>query len=1113
MTALRACGRLLALLLLLLAVLPARADTAISLLQSYRGTVNFVGTEQTLRKNDNTASCTINSNNTVYASVSGVPAGAKILSAQLYWAGSGNTPDYSVIFDGVAVTASSTRRYTSATIGSGFNYFSGAADVTTLLQTANGSHSFSGLAVDAGSPWCNSQGVLGGFSLVVIYSHASEPFRMLNLYEGFKYFQNSGFKIDLGNFNIPNPLPAEVTGRIGHVTWEGDATLSQGGESLLFNDVELSDTINPAGNQFNSASSANGDKNSYGVDFDIYTLKSPIIAPGQSTATTTYKSGQDMVMLSAEIVAMPYVANADLALSMTRSGDLRVGATSTYTLGVSNVGIDTEAGPVTVVDTLPSGLKLVSTGGSGWNCTDAAGANGATVVTCTHDGPLAGGASMSSLTLTVSPDAAGTYNNTATVFGKTGDNNSANNTASNSAGAIDAGSQSVVFTTEICKNGDPLVIAPSATGCHRFIGPVVAAANNSKIYMTLVGGANKATAVGSSDTTATIELRATCLPYSDIAKPVLRYAGVDLDCKGGWKSVTVTVPGGKPTATLPDAWTLSYNDVGRITLSMRYQSYVTGTVSIISRPYDVRFRAVQRVADGVADLKGGIADGFAKDTPKAFAAAGEPFILRLGALMANNDWAPSFGQEWTALTDMPEAVRKLVVNLDKFSVNPLSSPVLPVLTLPRDSNDDGKIDANDVDLEVDTITQRAFVLDQDFALNSASPGAIEARARWFEAGYLALTPSLASYLGTDPVGGAPAGVAPAAKERLVGGTRVIGHFYPDHFTTTLVAGLPCAPSMNCPAVSSDATKPSYPLEGAVYSTQPVDYAVIPYSLPREGENGEPATPRVLALFRNLAGSAANANIAGGTTYRNVALLRVAKPTDASAAVSALKGAFAPVPANAFPTSSSPLEVKSMKGKGAYTLAGSAYDPKNRSAQTTWSAPEVFYLRASMKEKLVTGPATTKDIEVSSGTPGAAPSVQYEAGLVAISGRLLVPNVFGSELLRLPLGLSAQYWNGTAWLTSATDSTSTVAQTLVPSKCTKAFAASCDGATLVFASGATGVQLDKGVRNLFLQSPGRGKTGSVDFTLGSALAPWLPSTPARATFGLYKSPLIYLREVY
>jgi hypothetical protein len=52
----------------------------------------------------------------------------------------------------------------------------------------------------------------------------------------------------------------------------------------------------------------------------------------------------------------------------------------------------------------------------------------------------------------------------------------------------------------------------------------------------------------------------------------------------------------------------------------------------------------------------------------------------------------------------------------------------------------------------------------------------------------------------------------------------------------------------------------------------------------------------------------------------------------------------------------------------------------------------------------------------------------------------------------------------------------------------------------------------------LQAPPRGTVGSVDFGVDNGSEngvprTWLPTTVGRATFGLYRSPLIYMREVY
>jgi MSHA biogenesis protein MshQ len=1075
---------------LLLAALPARADTAIAQSLTYRGQMNFTGTVQTLRTRSNSSTsngaCSVASS--VSASLTGIPTGATIQSAQLYWAGSGDTLDTTVTLNGQTVRAG--RQYTSQT-GNGVNYFSGAADVGAIVK-GNGTYTFSGLSVTATDPWCAVQGVLGGFALLVVYSHPDEPFRLLNVYEGFKSFQNNGFTINLSNFNVPNPLPANVTGRVGHITWEGDDTLSQGGESLLFSGKELTDTMNPSGNQFNSASNISSNSASYGIDFDAYTLDSRFITAGQTSGTTTYRSGQDLVLLSAEIVAMPFVGNADLSLAMTRTGDLRVGSTAYYTLTATNNGSDVETGPVTIVDTLPAGLKLVSTSGSGWTCTNAAGSNGATVVTCTRPGQVLAGASMVPLNITVTPGSSGNFTNTATVSGRTGDANTGNNTASNASAAFDSGSAAVVFTTEVCKDGDPIVTAPSEAGCHRFIGPVTAAAANTKIYVTAVAGA-RASAQSNYDQVLTIGLAATCLPYTNVALTYAQ-AGLGLDCKGSWKYVQITLPAGKPTAVLPNGSAFFYADVGRVSMSLSYLGITMGTVNFISRPTDIRFQSVFRSADSVADLMGTVADNWKKPTPTAFAKAGEQFTMRLGAQMADGNFAPSFGKEPTALKGiMGSDLTNLDIELDLFAANPLATPVLPV------SDNTGTLDG---------VVNGAFVLDQDFTLNAGVAGAFDAKARWFEAGYLAATPYLTDYLGTGQVGGPPDGVAATAQARIVGGTRVIGHFYPDHFETTLVASFQCAADMNCPPAPTAANPVSFPPSGVVYSTQPFAFTLTPFSLPKNG------VAQPLSLFRNLAPSAANGNQVGTTVYRNVGLSAVVKPNDTTSAV--LSG-FSLDPATPLQTSSGPANFPAMNGNAAYTL-GKPYTATDNASGML--APTLFYLRASMNERLVTGPATTRDIVVSSTTPAASPATQYEDGLMVVSGRLFVPNVAGSELLRQKVALTAQYWNGKSWVTATTDNGSTVADAMQLSNCTRFFIDpakkspnNCKtDAIAAYTPGA--VSLSGGIGKLELKSPGRGNTGSVAYTVsGGASGAWLPSTKARATFGMYRNPVIYLREVY
>src|SRR5437588_2072631 len=120
----------------------------------------------------------------------------------------------------------------------------------------------------------------------------------------------------------------------------------------------------------------------------------------------------------------------DLAISSTHT-TLTEGQPATYTVDVTNVGDYPTSGPITVTDTLPTGVTYTGASGSGWTCT----ANGQ-VVTCTSAGPLAPGASApttADVTVDQHPPASNT--NTATV-NNSSDDNSTNNSASDT-GAVD----------------------------------------------------------------------------------------------------------------------------------------------------------------------------------------------------------------------------------------------------------------------------------------------------------------------------------------------------------------------------------------------------------------------------------------------------------------------------------------------------------------------------------------------------------------------------------------------------------------------------------------------------------------------------------------------------
>lgn len=496
------------------------ADTPVTLFESHAGDVNFVGTQATRRTQPNTGnSCAVlPANTTNTATLTGIPAGATIRAAHLYWAGSYSTqtgstrttPDYNVTFEGSFISAPVNRRYTANyTVGTiNVDFYSGVADVTTQVNSKrNGTYSFSGLSVNTAAQHCSTASVMAGWSLVVIYQDAGEDFRVLNLYEGFQTFRGSSITITLNNFRVPT---SPINGKHGVISWEGDignsTTLNGFSESLVFNGTALTDASNPPGAQFNSVSniesispsSGSVDTNAYGVDFDTYTIDS-LLSAGDTFATSTYSSGGDLVILSSEIISITNTPVSDLSITKTATSSFNVGSNATYQLSVNNAGPNVEPGNIVVTDTLPAGLTYVSAVGSGWSC----GAVSQTV-TCTRTGSLAVGTTAAPITLTVAVGSAASpsVSNTASVSGTNFDNISGNdnstvNTTVTSAPTITLQKTSQTLSDPVNGTTNPKAI-PGALAEYSIqaTNSGLTAADNDSIAITDAIPANTALYVG-----------------------------------------------------------------------------------------------------------------------------------------------------------------------------------------------------------------------------------------------------------------------------------------------------------------------------------------------------------------------------------------------------------------------------------------------------------------------------------------------------------------------------------------------------------------------------------------------------------------------------------------
>ena len=229
------------------------------------------------------------------------------------------------------------------------------------------------------------------------------------------------------------------------------------------------------------------------------------------------------------------------------------------------------------------------------------------------------------------------------------------------------------------------------------------------------------------------------------------------------------------------------------------------------------------------------------------------------------------------------------------------------------------------------------------------------------------------------------------------------------------------------------------------------------------------------------------------------------------------------------------------GYGNYGFTGSTL-PAGSALQTSATAPTgtwidgVAAIVARHQVSRPTNPAAdtllTVNAAPSDGEVLASAATAVGNNVRLRYGRLRMQNAYGSELLALPVPLEAQYWNGTFYVTNTDDScTELPMDSIVMSNFTGGLAA-CEThiksptGTATLANGAI-------AGGLKLAAPGTGNAGSVDLAINVTAAaagntcvssaqsaataanrPWFgPNLGGRATFGIYKSPLIYLRENY
>lgn len=170
------------------------------------------------------------------------------------------------------------------------------------------------------------------------------------------------------------------------------------------------------------------------VTYQVKILTPPDGAPLEGDALARYRTAGTTDVYSTEGTATPVQASGpDLALTLTRTGDLVRGTGVSYALAVQNVGGSGTRGLTRVTDELPAGLDLDGVpAGTGWTCGVVA-----RTVTCDRSDVLAPGANFPSIVVpaTVRQDSGSSAVNAATVSG-VDDGVHGNDSAADTAGTL-----------------------------------------------------------------------------------------------------------------------------------------------------------------------------------------------------------------------------------------------------------------------------------------------------------------------------------------------------------------------------------------------------------------------------------------------------------------------------------------------------------------------------------------------------------------------------------------------------------------------------------------------------------------------------------------------------
>jgi uncharacterized repeat protein (TIGR01451 family) len=258
--------------------------------------------------------------------------------------------------------------------------YQGFVDVTQFINTLGaGTYTIADIPASSGS--IGSGGAYAGWTIVVAYENAAQPYNSVRVYDGYYQVFNGGaastLNVTLTGLNVPNnPLAADEA-TMATMAWEGDASLAGSaanpqGDFIKVNNIAVNNAMNPVTNFWNGSITKNGANvatknpnytNQMGIDIDEVNVGTGFnILPNSTSVTVTFGTEADQYFPSVFTFNIrmkdPLVTLDKSVTDASGDGYVDPNEILTYVLSGENAGNGVAYNAV-IVDTLPTNVTYI----------------------------------------------------------------------------------------------------------------------------------------------------------------------------------------------------------------------------------------------------------------------------------------------------------------------------------------------------------------------------------------------------------------------------------------------------------------------------------------------------------------------------------------------------------------------------------------------------------------------------------------------------------------------------------------------------------------------------------------------------------------------------------